>query len=468
MHDDIAVLTENGTLLTTSLKVDKNQLSTYLSKQNSDLHIYKTSESGSIENAQLITTLKDFTNKPIGVLYINQKQKTSTSVKSNLFNVSLFIGVIFMIILALLSFLVYWHVIKPIQQFVSVSENVAKGNLKLEINDKLVNRRDELGKLGNSLNVMISNFRKLIKDVVETIEQVASSSEELSLNSEGTTKAANQIVSAISEVASGAETQLQGALESSQAIEEMTQGIQHISDTMSIVSSNSEKTEQEAEKGNKSIQLAIGQMEKINQSFEESTNLVNQLNERSKEIGQMAALITSIADQTNLLALNAAIEAARAGEQGRGFAVVAEEVRKLAEQAAISAKHVKEMVNEIEKDTISSVHSMDNANIEVDQGLKQIHEVGNVFERILLAAQNVVQQTTEVSAVAEEMAASSQQVASSVERMADVATNSASFSKNVAVSSEEQLASMKEIAHATDYLAKMAQKLEILINKFVI
>lgn len=468
LHVDIALLTNNGTMLTTSSQVDKKELSAYLPEKNLNQQTFKTSYTNSIENAQMVTTLKDFTNKPIGVLNVNEKQKTSTAVKSKLANVNLVIGIIFIIILVLLSILVYRLIIKPIQHLVGISEDVSRGNLKNSVNKNISNRKDELGKLGNSMNIMITNFQNLIKEVKKTIEQVASSSEELSASSEETTKAANHIALSISEVASGSETQLQGTLESSKAIDEMSKGIQHITETISVVYSNSEKTEKEVEQGNHSTQMAIKQMEKINNSFKESSDVVKKLTEGSKEIGQIAEVITSIADQTNLLALNAAIEAARAGEQGRGFAVVADEVRKLAEQTATSAKQVTELVKVIHKDTISSVQSMDRVNTEVDEGLKQIHEVGNVFERILIAAQNVVQQTNEVSAISEEMAVSSQQVASSVEEMASVAKSSASFSKNVVSSSEEQLASMREILNASGYLAKMAQELTTLINKFVL
>jgi len=231
-------------------------------------------------------------------------------------------------------------------------------------------------------------------------------------------------------------------------------------------SSNSEKTEKEVEQGNQLIQHAMQQMEKINDSFKESSSVVNKLTERSKEVGQIAALITGIADQTNLLALNAAIEAARAGEQGRGFAVVADEVRTLAEKTSVSAKQVSELIVVIQKESLSSMQSMDKVNTEVHEGLKQIHEAGEIFERILSSAQHVAQQSQEVSVTAEEMSASSKHVAASVETMTNIAQTSAHSSQSVAASSQEQLASMEEISSASESLAKKAQELKNLINTF--
>ena len=201
----------------------------------------------------MITSLKDFSNKPVGVLYIDQKQMTSSEVLSKLKMVSLIIGGILIIILALLTWLVNRRILTPIQHLMTVSEDVSKGILTKKVDDNISNRKDELGKLGSSINVMLDNFRTLIKEVIDSIEHVASASEQLSASSEETTNAAHQITAVIQEVASGSETQLHGAIESSNSMEEMSKDIQCIAHTILNVSTDSTKMANEAEQGNQSI-----------------------------------------------------------------------------------------------------------------------------------------------------------------------------------------------------------------------
>ncbi|MBI3037420.1 methyl-accepting chemotaxis protein, partial [bacterium] len=103
--------------------------------------------------------------------------------------------------------------------------------------------------------------------------------------------------------------------------------------------------------------------------------LVNDLNDRSKQIGTILTEIANIAEKTNLLALNAAIEAARAGEQGMGFAVVAEEVRKLARGSSESSKKINNLINDILQKTENAAEMMKSNTNKVYEGMDVINAV---------------------------------------------------------------------------------------------
>jgi methyl-accepting chemotaxis protein len=209
-------------------------------------------------------------------------------------------------------------------------------------------------------------------------------------------------------------------------------------------------------------------MHTINQTVDGLSKVVGELGERSKEINQIIAVITDIASQTNLLALNAAIEAARAGEHGRGFAVVAEEVRKLAEQSAQSAKQIYQLISTIQEETNLTVQSMDAAKGEVLSGIDVVNTAGNSFAQIERSINNVTVQIQEVSSAVQQMAASSEQIVQSMKMITQISESSSAQTMAVSSATEEQLASMEEITSAANSLTKMAEALQSLIEKFKI
>ena len=83
-----------------------------------------------------------------------------------------------------------------------------------------------------------------------------------------------------------------------------------------------------------------------NQKMEEMSKAMEEITEKSSEIGKIIKTIDDIAFQTNILSLNAAIEAARAGEAGKGFAVVADEVGNLAQKSAKAAQNTGVLIEE--------------------------------------------------------------------------------------------------------------------------
>ena len=207
-------------------------------------------------------------------------------------------------------------------------------------------------------------------------------------------------------------------------------------------------------------------MDKIHGSVDDTAKVIQKLEERSKEIGQIIEVITGISDQTNLLALNAAIEAARAGEHGKGFAVVADEVKNLAEQSKESADKIANLIQQIQHDTTHAVEMMGKGTADVAEGISVVQVTGEGFKRIQQSIDQVTSQIQEISAVSEEMSASVEQVHASVDQVAQIVKEASTNTENIAAASEEQLASMEEITASSNSLSKMAEDLLAQMKQF--
>lgn len=371
------------------------------------------------------------------------------------------------LIIILISITVFYLAIRKkitlLKDVTALSLSIADGNIQ---ETHLTESKDEIGQLAKAYNTMSFKLRQLLQNVGEKAELLASSSEELNASSEQNSQATEQVANAIQEVAIGTEQQTEMVKQTTEVVKEMSLGIHQIEENSQNVSRTSNEALYIVRNGEQAIQLSVEQMQSINESVTDLGKIIYSLEERSEEINQIVNVISDIADQTNLLSLNAAIEAARAGENGKGFAVVANEVRKLSEQSAKSTETIRHLISSIQGDTRQAVASMNKGAEETEKGINVVNDAGNSFKQIQQFVYNVSHQIQEVSESIEQMTKGTEQVVEAVRAIDEIANKTTYQSQDVSAATEEQLASMEEIASSASSLSYMAEELQEAVGKF--
>ncbi len=397
-------------------------------------------------------------------IWITVPVKETTAVLSSFTWITLITILIVLLIVSGVIFYIAEQISKPIKILEKAANCIASGDLSLS--KITVSSKDELGHLALAFETMVKNLRGLVHKIGSSSEQVAASSEELTASAEQSAQAANSVAISISETATAVEDQSTTIYKAMTMVEkiaaEMQQQSNKTQNTVTIVGGavNSAKI------GDETVSTAINQMNNIRKAVDNSANVVGELGEYSKKIGQIVETISNIAGQTNLLALNAAIEAARAGEQGRGFAVVADEVRKLAEQSQEAAKQISGIIGDIQSKTEDAVKVMIDGTQEVRQGSDIVIQAGEAFR-------DIDKHISEVATIAQgsaddmnQLVIASQTILESMRKSEQISHDISGQTQSISAATEEQSASMEEIASSSQSLATLAQDLQTEVNKF--
>ena len=302
------------------------------------------------------------------------------------------LGVILLLIIWLyLGF--YMSTRRTIEQLSLVMRQVAAGDMTGRVP---VTSRDELGSLAGELNASIERIQGLIRHVRETSGQVSDQSGQVVTISTDSSKAVEAQRTQIEQVAT--------------AMNEMAATSQEVARSAALAATNAEQANSETLSGRRMVEASVDGIEKLAHEIENSVRVINNLADDSASISRVLDVIKGVAEQTNLLALNAAIEAARAGEQGRGFAVVADEVRTLAQRTQQSTQEIEQMIARLQEGVGAAVKAMGSSHGMTGEAVDSSLKVQTALDNILRAVTQIVDQSQQIAAAAEQQTAVSHDI----------------------------------------------------------
>ncbi|HHH36924.1 MAG TPA: HAMP domain-containing protein [Gammaproteobacteria bacterium] len=285
-----------------------------------------------------------------------------------------------------------------------------------------VRGHDEWSRMAQALNQMFEKFNGIVQKIMDETTQLTSAAETMSATAEHTRRDILRQQSETDQVAT--------------AIDEMSATVSEVARNTSSAAQAADQASREAAKGKEVIRQAMDYTDQVAGHVREAGAVVENLENKSRDIGAVLDVIRDIAEQTNLLALNAAIEAARAGEQGRGFAVVADEVRSLASRTQESTVEIQAMIEQLQGEARRAVQSMEQSHAIAGENTEHTRQAQAAFEAIAEMINEINDMNTQIASASEEQSAVSEEIHRNVVVISDVARQTSEGSGHITEASE--------------------------------
>ena len=374
-----------------------------------------------IDGAESLLSVKKVPHTDWYFTVVIDKTKSFASYRSLLRQSAIF-GLIQLAVIAFVAMFIIKKALAPLTTLSSAMEALSKGDGDLT-QRITVNSKDEIGTLAHHVNAFIAKLQEIVRDI-------ADSSHQLNQQSEVSTNVARQ-------TSEGLSVQLHEISQIATAVHEMSATAEEVANNAQMTADSAIGSTENCEQGKQVIIRNQDSITNLAQQVENASGIIQEVEKNALDINAILATISDIAEQTNLLALNAAIEAARAGEQGRGFAVVADEVRVLSQRTHSSTDEIREMIETLQKNSVSAVESMQRSQDLAQSSVDDANNATTALEEIATSIQQISDMASHISNAASEQRTVTGEVSKNIQLVNDVSDNMSTEADNSRQLSEE-------------------------------
>lgn len=395
----------------------------------------------------------------VGMVFVGTNKQDKDAVVMRLLGSIVAAVVAIMLVCLLVSTKLASTISRNIRTSIKTVEKIAAGDLNVQVNNKLLKSKDEIGDLSRVTITLRDAMQRTTLEINQNVQKLLEASSLLGTAADNTNGTMNKVRTAVNRIVENSTEQAENSKSTSERMRLMGDNITETSAEVEALNSNAAFMHESSEKAAETLtnlQRINGEVEQIIGEVQEQTNRTN---DSVQQIYKATAFIASIAEETDLLSLNASIEAARAGENGKGFAVVAEQIKKLSEQSNQSSNEIEETAMMLSEDSQKAVEIMQKMQEIIMSQSESMKDTQKVVEEVVAQIANSMQSIQQIKETTEHLANVRNEVLQAVETLSNIAQDSVSGTKKTYEDTEEVVDTFKQVYMSAEQLREIADQL---------